>query len=374
MNRLYITILLLSTTLFGMEIPTAHVEMHKFGKSIELNSKIIQLSNAKQSVTSLVSGHLENYFVKAGEVVKSGQKLALIESILVSKMTADYLSLKKQYISLNKNYVANKKLYDSGMLSMQKLNDISIKRSAMNSKIVALHSQLKTLGINADKLKKATANFILYAHSSGRVAKLHLSLHTVVRVDEVLISIVKEQAFYAKSYLPLEYANSVKVGQKLVLNYNNEEIVTHVRQVLPEVDTTTQRIVVLSSIDERVEGLFINAYVGSKLYFQAKKSLLGVKTTALSFYNNEWVVFVPKKEEHETEEGHGEHEEHGGGEEGEEHEEHEAPYSAKVVEIVAQDEEFTAVNGLELGEEYVSAKSYYAKSMLLKSSLGEHGH
>jgi len=201
MNRLYTTLFLLSTTLFSMEIPTALVEMHKFGKSVELNSKIIQLSNAQQEVTSLVSGHLEKYFVKAGQVVKSGQKIALIESILVSKMTADFISLQKQYLSLSKNYEANKKLYESGMLSMQKLNDISIKKSAMNSKIVALHSQLQTLGINADKLKKATANFILYAHSSGRVSKLHLPLHTVVRVDESLISIVKEQAFYVESYL-----------------------------------------------------------------------------------------------------------------------------------------------------------------------------
>ena len=359
MNRLYITILLLSTTLFSKEIPTAHVEMHKFGKSIELNSKIIQLSNAKQSVTSLVSGHLENYFVKAGEVVKSGQKLALIESILVSKMTADYLSLKKQYISLNKNYVANKKLYDSGMLSMQKLNDISIKRSAMNSKIVALHSQLKTLGINADKLQKATANFILYAHSAGRVAKLHLSLHTVVRVDEVLISIVKEQAFYVESYLPLEFASRVKSGQKLVVDYNTKQVVAHVRQVLPKVDTQTQRIILLSSIDEKVDGLFINSFVQTRLYFDATKEYMAVKKSALSFFNSEWVVFVPKEEESAKKES----------EEGEEEEE--VPYEVKVVKILSQDEKFVAVDGLEDGEEYVSEKSYFVKSMLLKSSLGD---
>ena len=368
MNRLYITIVLLSTTLFSMEIPTAHVQMHKFGASVELNSKIIQLSNAQQEVTSLVSGHLEKYFVKAGEVVQSGEKIALIESILVSKMTADFISLKKQYLSLNKNYEANKKLYESGMLSMQKLNEISIKKSAMNSKIVALRSQLQTLGINPDGLQKATANFILYAHSGGRVSKLNLPLHTVVRVDEALISIVKEQAFYLESYLPLEFASYVKSGQRMIVEYNGKKIIAHVRQILPKLDTKTQRIIVLSSIDERVDGLFINAFVQTRLYFDATKASLAVKKSALSFFNNEWVVFVPKEDsEHEEEE----HEEHG---EHEEHEEHEVPFAVRVVEIVAQDDVFVGIKGLENGEEYVSAKSYFVKSMILKSSLGEHGH
>jgi multidrug resistance efflux pump len=262
-------------------------------------------------------------------------------------MTADSISLQKQYLSLSKNYEANKKLYESGMLSMQKLNDISIQKSAMNSKIVALRSQLQTLGINADKLKKATANFILYAHSGGRVSKLHLPLHTVVKVDESLISIVKEQAFYVESYLPLEFASRVKSGQKLVVDYNTKQVVAHVRQVLPKVDTQTQRIILLSSIDEKVDGLFINSFVQTRLYFDATKEQLAVEKSALSFFNNEWVVFVPQKEEKE------------------------APYGIKVVKILSQDENFVAVDGLEKGEEYVSGKSYFVKSALLKSSLGD---
>jgi len=376
MNKLLIVSILVTASLWSIEIPTSHVKMHKFGQSVEINSKIIQLLNAKQSVTSLVEGHLEKYFVKAGELVKKGQKIALIESILVSKMTANYLSLKQQYSSLNENYKASKELYEKGMLSMQKLNNIYIEKNAMSAKITALESQLQTLEIDAKNLKKATANFILYAHSSGRVAKLHSPLHTVVRVDETLISVVKEQAFYVKSYLPLEYANRVKEGQKLVLHDNAKNITAHVKQILPEVDAKTQRVVVLSSIDEKVEGLFIGSYVASKLYFQASSTYPAVKKSALSFVDNEWVVFVPKEEEeHEGEE---EHEEHGEEEEEhtshEHHEESEVAYEARVVEIVVEDDIYAGVKGLQEGEEYVSAKSYFVKSMILKSSLGGHGH
>lgn len=57
-----------------------------------------------------------------------------------------------------------------------------------------------------------------------------------------------------------------------------------------------------------------------------------------------------------------------------EHEEDAIQYEARVIEIITQDDDYVAVNGIESGEEYVSDKSYYAKSMILKSSLGEHGH
>lgn len=398
-KRICLLTFLISTSLFSVEIPTKHAQEKEFGKSVELNAQIIQLSNAGQSVTSLVSGHLEKYFVEPGQKVKAGQKIAMIESILVSQMTANYISLKKQYAALDKNSQAIKKLYDKGMTSMQSLNNQVIQKNAMLAQLNSLKSQLNTLNINTKTLKKETANFILYAHSSGRVSQLLQQLHTVVMTDEAIITIVKEQAFYVKSFVPVEYASNVKVGQKMVVRYDDRNIITHVTQILPSLDLVTQRIVVLSSVDEKADDLYINTFVKSTLYFEADQKYVAVEKSALSFYNNEWVVFVSKEEEHKEGDEHGKKEDHDehdegkehGAHEGEEHEdedhneeaehgehgeheEHESPYEARVVEIVAQDDKFVGVKGLEVGEEYASDKSYYVKSMMLKSSLGEHGH
>lgn len=409
MNKMmYLLTLFFVSQLFSVEIPTKHVQERTFGKSIELNSQVIQLSNASQSVTSQVSGHLEKYFVEAGQRVKAGQKIAMIESIFVSKMTADYISLSKQYKASEKNYLATKKLYDGGMVSMQELNNKSIDKNAMSAQINGLKSQLKTLNIDADKLKKATPNFTLYAHSAGKVSELLQPLHTVIKIDEAVISIVKEQAFYIKSFLPLEYASSVKVGQKLVVNYQSRNIITHITQILPSIDMQTQRIIILSSVNEKADDLFVNSFVKSTLYLDANQQYVAVEKSALSFFNNEWVIFMPIEhaeeqghDEHEEEEGHeghghaeeqghDEHQEeeghegHGHAEEQghdelkveghDEHEEEEVPYEVRVIKIVTEDEKYVAIKGLELNEEYVSDKSYYVKSMMLKSSLGEHGH
>lgn len=389
MNKILILSLWITTALFAVEIPIEEATTRTFGKSVELNAKVIQLSNAKQSIMSLVSGHIEKYFVSPGEKVKSGQKIALIESIMLSKMTADYISEKEQFSALNKNYEATKKLYEKGMTSMQELNLQSIQKNAMSARITTLKSQLATLGIQADLLKEASANYILYAHSDGTVSELLQPLHSVIGEDTAIISIVKDQAFYIKSYLPLEYANLVKMGQKIVVNSGNQDLVSHVTQVLPELDERTQRIIILSSVDEKTDNLYINSYVSSTLYLDSKDEYVAVKKSALSFFNNEWVVFIPKEEGHEENEDehrkhndHDEHDDHGAEKDHDEdehsdhdeHDEGEVAYEARIVEIITQDETYVAINGLGSGEEYVSDKSYYVKSMMLKSSLGEHGH
>ncbi|MCJ7766304.1 MAG: hypothetical protein MUP09_10240, partial [Thiovulaceae bacterium] len=138
MNKVFILSLWITASLMAVEIPTEHAKMRSFGESVELNSKVIQLSNAQQAVMSLVSGHIEKYYVGPGEKVKAGKKIALIESIMLSKMTADYISLKEQFIALDKNYKATKRLYDKGMTSMQELNLQSIQRNAMSAQISAL--------------------------------------------------------------------------------------------------------------------------------------------------------------------------------------------------------------------------------------------
>jgi multidrug efflux pump subunit AcrA (membrane-fusion protein) len=386
MNKIFISIIIATTSLLALDIPIEKVKKHLFAKEIELNAKVVQLSNAKQAIMSMVGGHIEEYFVKAGQSIKVGQKIALIKSIELSQMTAEYVAVKKQFYSLNKNYKASKKLYDKGLTSQQELNQQSIQKDALLSKITSLKSQLQTLGIDTDNLKVASSDYTLYAHSEGTVSALLQPLHAVIDREEEIISVIKNQAFYLKSYLPLKYASSVKIGDKIV----TQNITTHITQILPQLDEQSQRVVLLSNVEQKTDKLFIGAYLPVTLYTGDTNEQTAVKKSALSFFNNEWVVFVPKEQEeydeHTEHDKHDEHTEHDEHKEHEDHDEHasheghdehegeEVPYEAHVVEILAEDANYVAVKGLEVGEEYVSDKSYYVKSMLLKSSLGGHGH
>ncbi len=394
MKKLLLISCLLSISVFALDIPTEKTKLRKFGKSININSQIVQLSSTKQSLTTLLDGRIKEYYVKPGQKIQKGQRVALIESITLSQMSSEYLSLQEQYKSLLDNYTANETLQKKGIVSLQELNKANIERNEMLSKLNTLKSQLEALGIDTKEMKKTTSNYVLYSHTNGIISDLLKPLHSSVSQDDELFSVVKNQAFYLKSYIPLEYAKEIKVGQKVSLKYNESILSTTIERILPEVDIQTQRIIVLSPIEKNSDNLFANAFVPSTIYFDTNKKYISIKKTALSFLNNEWVVFIPKKDEHmdkdehqeddkhKDEDGHenehkdndGHEDEHKDEKEEESHDE-EPQYEARDVKIIYEDDTYVAIEGLNVEEEYVSDKAYYVKSLVLKSSMGDgHGH
>ena len=246
------------------------------------------------------------------------------------------------------------------------------------------------MGINPNNLNSTISSYVLYAHTNGVVSDILKPLHSSVSKDDELFSVIQEQSFYLKSYIPLEYANDIKVGQKVSLKYNKDMFDTTIERILPEVDLQTQRIVSLSPLEKNSDNLFANVFVPSTIYFDTNKKYISVKKTALSFLNNEWVVFIPKKEEHIDKNEHQEDENHKDedghekehknedshkDEKAEESHNEEPQYEARDVKIIDQDDTYVAIEGLNVNEEYVSDNAYYVKSLVLKSSMGDgHGH
>ena len=369
MNKLLL-VLLAGVLAHAIEIPLDKVKMRAFGDKTKVNAHIIQLSSAQQSIMSLVSGHIEKYYVEPGQKVKAGQKIAQIDSIMLSKMTADYLSLKQQQKAIIKNFDASKRLFDKGMTSLQKLNEQSISKDMISAKVHALKSQLETLNIDTKKLRLASAEYTLYAHNDGTVNEVLQPLHSVIKEDTPIVSIIKNNAFFAKAFIPLRLASKLAIGQTGSIKLENETLKVKLTQILPSVDAKTQRVIAYFEIGKTKDTIFTNQFVPLTIYFDANKRYVSIQKSALSFFQNEWVVFVPKEEHEKRSEIKTRHKEHE--EDEEEHEE--APYEPRVITIITEDDTFVAIKGLKEGELYVSGKSYFVKSLLLKSTLGEHGH
>ena len=382
MNKVLIGTAFLINSLFALDVPIDEVEKHTFINKISVNSKVIQLSSAKEQVMARVGGKIINFKVKQGDFVKKGQAIASIDSLELASFVSELKTLRNQLAIVDKNYKLIKKLYNTGVESRQNLNRQEEERNVIVSKIELIKEKRSFIGGKGSR-------YTVYAQGSGKVTEILVSRNSVVDANTALLSIVKgEESFFLKSYISLKYLSQIKVGQKGQLRYGGKSYKMHIAQILPELDEQTQQIVALCSLDEPVNNLFVNAYVDTKLNIGKKEALLAVKKSALSFFNNEWVVFVPEHhedehKEHELRRGrtnvsthahdekeHDEHEEDGH----DEHEEEDVPYDIKVVKILKQNKQWVAIEGLDEHEDYVSDKSYYIKSLLLKSSLGGHGH
>lgn len=396
---------LLPLWLVAEQITVSSVELKDIGKVIEVNAKITQLSNHKQEVVSRLEGHVEKYFVKAGDSVKEGDKIALIESIQLSKMTAEYLALLQQSKTAKLQVVSTKKLYKSGLASKNTMADYVIALQEIRARLDALYAQLKSLSIKPTQLTKATDKYILYAHDKGTIGKIDISVHANVDTTTSLMSIVNHNDFYAIAYMSVDHAMQLSSNMMGWLTLGEKNYPSHFVQVLPDIDNETQRAKVVFKIDKYPKVMLLGTFTKMQIALGKKENQLVIKKSALTLFQGEWVVFVPhhdvdEKEHHDTH-GHRKyeslngdaplhdehaghdheeksvkeeaHEGHGHGEH-DAHEEEEAPYEPRVVEIVSYYGDEVVVKGLAEKEAYVSEGVYFVKSMLLKSSLGGHGH
>ncbi len=376
------------------QITMAHAVKKPLGKIVRTNAQITQLSDQKQKIVSRLPGHVEKYFVTTGQQVKKGDKVALIESIALSKMSATYVALRQQAKAAREQLSTAKSLYKKGLTSQNDLNQMIIEIEDVLSRQSALASQMQSLGIKASELTTATDQLTLYAHADGIVGQIFVPLHSNVNAEDPLMSIVNQSAYYAIAYLGMD--DAMKVDQKTTgfVSVAGKKYPAHFVQLLPTIDEETQRAKVLFMMIKNPKNMLINAFTEMDISLAPFTEAVMVKKSSLSLFQGEWVVFTEtehKGEEHEAEEAHG-HDEHESAheheedhdeahEEGEEHEGHggheeheEAPYAPKVVKIIAYNGDEVAVEGIKAGEEYVSDGVYFVKSMILKSSLGEHGH
>ena len=391
--------LLLLLPLLGLAsaIKVEHATLKPLGSMVHTNAQITQLSSQKQEIVSRLWGHLEAYYVTPGQHVKEGDKVVLIESIELSRMTAEYLALVKQLKAAKNQKNRAMALHKKGLASQNDVSSTIIALENIRSKQSALASQLHSLGISPKRLTAPTDKFVLTAHADGVVGTILAPLHSNVNAQTALLTLVSQEGYYAVAYLSVDDAMKVNRQTKGWLGIAGEEYASSFVQLLPDIDPETQRAKVLFRIENTPSNLLLGAFVQMDISLAPYTSAIMVKKTALTLFKGEWVVFTKKEHEkedhenekaehdehdheaHDTDKGDDEHASHDDDDEGHEghgeHEEHEeAPYAAKAVEIIAYAGDYVAIKGLKADEEYVCDGVYFVKSMILKSSLGEHGH
>jgi len=317
----YLTLFLLPLAAFCNDITMAHAQSQRLGKVITTNAQITQLSNQKQKIVSRLPGHVEKYFVTPGEQVKAGQQVVLIESIRLSKMTADFLALKQQAKAAREQLETARTLYAKGLMSQNELNEKIIRSEEVLSQQNALLSQLRSLGIDPSTLQKATDKLILHAHADGVVGDIFVPLHSKDDAQEPLMSIVNQNTYYAVAYLSVKDALHVTPQTGGFITFGGKSYKTRFIQLLPVIDEETQRAKVLFALDEHPKTLLINAFTQMQISLPPYTEAVTVKKSALTLFKGEWVIFV--EAEHHEEESGDSHEAHQKEEAGEEEEAHE---------------------------------------------------
>ncbi len=365
MKRL--TLLLFATLILWADEPFTidKAQVRAFGTTLRVNAKVVQLNNRTQRIVSRLGGHLEAYHVKVGQKVHKGQKIATLKSLKLSRMSARYLALGQKIKAAQEKLATTRKLYEKGLASKEDLNKDQMQLASIKAQHETLATQLRSLGIDAATLKKATDTVVVRAHTSGTVSELLVALHTNIDPLTPLVTLSQSEGYFALAYLPVDVAMGLSKKIDAIFYFASRQYAVHFEYLLPKVDQETQRAQALFTIEQTHQTLLLDAFGELQLDLAPMKRYVAVKRSGLTLFKNEWVVFIPgsahEEETHEAEE--------------KGHDDHDSPaFIPQAVHIVTYFGDYAAVEGIEAGQPYVSEGVWFVKSLLLRGELGEHGH
>ena len=336
----------------------------EFGKLYKTSAKVVVFKNQKQNIVAQIPGHIEKYFVKEGDSVKRGEKIAKIKSFYLAELTSSYLRLKKEIEILQKKFENAKELYKKGLVTFNDLSNIKVQLQDKKSKLSSIKLKLKILGIK--KVNTPIEYFYITSHADGTVQKILSPVHSNVESTTAIVNIVSQKDFYVIAYMSVEDALKLK-DVKAFFKLGDFTYKTNFIKVMPQVDNETFQAKLLFNLEKNDKPILIGAFGDMQIQSSPYKKVLAIKKSALTMLNGDWVVFVPKehKEKEEHEKGH---------ENEEEHEHEELNFEPRVVKVIEFWDKYAVIEGLNKNQEYISEDVYLYKSRLLKESLGEHGH
>ncbi len=329
------------------------VEKIALGKIYRTSAKVVVFKNQRQNIVAQIPGHVERYFVKDGDNVKSGEKIAKIKSFYLAQMSTKYLQLQSEIAILQKRLANAKKLYKKGLITYNNLANIKVKLQSLRSQFAALKLKLQILGIT--EISKPIEYFYLTSHANGIVQKIIIPVHANVDSQTPLVQIVSDESFFAEAYLRVADAMHLQdvQGEFYLGGFSYK---AHFIKVMPEVDKQTLQAKILFQL-ESSRPLLIGAYGEMAIQSAPYREALAIKRSALTMLQGDWVVFVPKEDKHEHEDEH-----------------EELDFEPRVVKVVEFWGKYAIIEGLKENQEYIDENIYIYKSRLLKESLGEHGH
>lgn len=205
----------------AIDIEMKPARMKKIGSITMATGKVKANENKVAIVGPLFSGRIKDVFVNAGDWVKKGDKLVILESVDVatakSAFYKDYASMELAKI----NYERQQRLFKENITSQKNLASSEADYKIATANLNASEKNLHTLGFTEEDVKKlATTHEInptiyLSTPISGRVVKREAIIGAMVDQSNDLFTIMDLSTLWIDADIYEKDLSLIKVGEKV---------------------------------------------------------------------------------------------------------------------------------------------------------------
>ena len=340
-------------------IITGKAEMGLLGKSLSLPAEIRFDADRVANVSPQVSGIITRLYAGEGDVVRRGQRLALVSSRELAGLKADYLTARTADDLAKAALEREEALFADRITSEADIQAARAAYAAAKAQREAAENKLHAIGITHAALEKlgeaedgALANASVTAPLGGTVVRRTVTLGATVTAGDAggkpLFTIVDASVVWADIAVYKQDASKIEPGLPVTIKSSAGDILAigEIAFLLPVFDessrTATARVIVDNPDGLLHPGQFVTAEIAT----QSTESVLRVPSSSLQLFEGRQTIFIP------TQEG----------------------FEPRPVRVGNEVGEFTEIkSGLIEGETYVIEGAFTLRAQLEKAAFGS-GH
>ena len=238
-----------------------------------------------QAVFSPVSGLIKQLFVKEGDKVKKGQKVALIYSPEIIQLKSKLYIAKVNLENAKNVYEREKQLYENKVIPYTRYFNAMVNYENAKGKVKALENTIKAYG-------EIENNYIvLRAQIDGYVAKQDVILGDSVNLNKRVFKIHSHEKLWVIAFVPVKDISlftkdkKVKIISPLGTSYGKVDFISH--SVDPDTRRNQIRIIADNSKDTLKPNMFVDVLLTVKL-----PEKLYIPASAVVYQEDKIVAFV----------------------------------------------------------------------------------
>lgn len=249
-------------------IELGYLTQQNFAHTITVNGRVAVVPNNMANVSSYFSGNVVEISVMPGGKVNKGQKLLVIENPSFIQTQEDFLLTKIDLENLKIEYERQKSLAEESITAQKTFQEAEKNYLQAQTKMAALSSELKMMGISADKLTadKLSSRIVISAPIAGVVSSVDVHIGAYVSPDVSAVSITGDEGkfitfeVYEKDMTSLTAVESIQIK----LPNNDQYYQAKVISVVPVVDGVTKSMKVMAEPVDDLK-LVVGTYVQGKI-------------------------------------------------------------------------------------------------------------
>lgn len=232
-----------------MDVQLTSPEIKQVESNIYLAGKVMAMPNFRASVSTDISGKVDNIMVREGTYVKKGMPLMSLRSMEVIELQNQFFEARAQRDFLQLEFKRQEELIKNNIGALVDFQTTESKLRAAESKVNALQAKLMLLGYSKEFINnpEVASNVMILAPIDGYVFKLPVQIGMLAATDVTLAEIVNNRELMADVFVYDKDLDNITEGQPVEIDFithSYPSVIGSVAHISRAIDPQTKAVTV----------------------------------------------------------------------------------------------------------------------------------